>query len=293
MTPPPSPRAVWWVPHLIFASNLLLGIASGMTIKFFPLYFRCSVRLSPVAVQAIYASQPALMAAFSRLATASAARIGRVQVLVGSKLLGVSLLVSMSLLEGWLLRGVAPHTHDADCKLSGPDDASGESGSGAAGGMAAPPSWKALVIVSIYLLRTTVMNCTAPLSQALTMDSVPRKQRARWQSLGTVTRFGWCGSAALGGVLADRYGYASTFLVTASLQLVATLMQCGLLPVVPRFERRAAAAAGKAAEVTPPSAPSAMTTAPLLAASTAVQTTPAAVPEPVGSIQGRGGRGRE
>lgn len=63
--PTPSPRVVWWVPHLIFASNLVLGIASGMTIKFFPLYFRCSVHLSPVAVQAIYASQPALIAAFS------------------------------------------------------------------------------------------------------------------------------------------------------------------------------------------------------------------------------------
>lgn len=293
--PTPSPRVVWWVPHLIFASNLVLGIASGMTIKFFPLYFRCSVHLSPVAVQAIYASQPALIAAFSRIATALATRIGRVHALIAFKVVGVALLVTMSLLEGWLLSGVAPHAHNDtdDCKLSGPDAVDDDTDTGSSGdlvgdGMAAPPTWKALVIVTIFLMRTALMNCTAPLTQALTMDSVPRGQRARWQSLSTVVRFGWCGSAAIGGVLADRYGYASTFLVTAGLQLAATVMQCGLLPVVPRFER---CAHGKTAEGISAPATRAATmihVAPLLAPE---QTRTAQTRTAAGSIQERGGPG--
>ena len=41
-------------------------------------------------------------------------------------------------------------------------------------------------------------------------------------------------AAALGGVLADKYGYASTFLVTAGVQAAGTLVQCFLLPLVPR-----------------------------------------------------------
>ena len=58
-------------------------------------------------------------------------------------------------------------------------------------------------------------------------------------SLGSNVRFGWAGSAALGGVLADKYGYTSTFLVTAGVQAAGTLVQCLLLPLVPREEAAA------------------------------------------------------
>jgi hypothetical protein len=37
------------------------------------------------------------------------------------------------------------------------------------------------------------------------MDFVPKQERARWKSLESVGAFGWCGSAALGGILADKY----------------------------------------------------------------------------------------
>ena len=55
----------------------------------------------------------------------------------------------------------------------------------------------------------------------------------------TLTR---CGSAALGGYLADRFGYTFTFLVTASIQGTATLLQATLVFVVPRSEQPASAA---------------------------------------------------
>ena len=72
------------------------------------------------------------------------------------------------------------------------------------------------------------------------MDYVDKANRARWQSLNSIVRFGWAGSAALGGVLADRYGYTSTFLITAAVQAAGTLVQCLLLPMVPRKEARTA-----------------------------------------------------
>ena len=50
-------------------------------------------------------------------------------------------------------------------------------------------------------------------------DGVPEATRARWKSLESVSQFGWCGSAMVGGVLADKFGYARTFVVTIALQV--------------------------------------------------------------------------
>eukprot|EP00959_Pyramimonas_sp_CCMP1952_P447038 9359856-Pyramimonas_sp.AAC.2 len=48
------------------------------------------------------------------------------------------------------------------------------------------------------------------------MDVLPKGQRARWKSLDSVSQFGWCGSAFLGGWWSDRHGYMHTFLLTAA-----------------------------------------------------------------------------
>ena len=288
--------ASWCVPRILFVSGLLYGLASGMTIKFFPLYFRCTCRMSPAAVQAIFAAQPLSLAIFSRVATCCARRIGRAQVLILSKLIGVSLLVAMALLEGWLLAGVSPRSpnatatagldgghswgllvtsehEDMQCAHLAPSEISYSSwlmtwqpsGNGDDFGfdgeahlLARPPLLKVIAIIGIYMLRTALMNCTYPLSASLMMDSVPKNQRARWQSLGSISRFGWCGSAALGGVLADRYGYASTFLVTAGMQASGIVVQLALLPIVPRSERPRADVARADAARTPsePNTPS-------------------------------------
>merc|ERR1712216_176315 len=69
-------------------------------------------------------------------------------------------------------------------------------------------------------------------------DFVPPKTRARWKALDSIAVFGWCGSAGLGGYLADQpgIGYAGTFKYTAAVQAFATLLQLLLLPLVPRAE---------------------------------------------------------
>mmetsp|Transcript_6172 Transcript_6172/g.9444 ORF Transcript_6172/g.9444 Transcript_6172/m.9444 type:complete len:109 (+) Transcript_6172:3145-3471(+) len=54
------------------------------------------------------------------------------------------------------------------------------------------------------------------------MDYVPKKTRARWNSVDSITRFGWSGSAVVGGFLVDHYDYSTTFLVTAIMQVVAS-----------------------------------------------------------------------
>ena len=82
------------------------------------------------------------------------------------------------------------------------------------------------------------------------MDFVPSRTRARWKSLESVASFGWCGSAALGGYLADQpgVGYAGTFKYTAMIQGVATLLQATLLFIVPLHERQKPTADGAEAE---------------------------------------------
>ena len=92
------------------------------------------------------------------------------------------------------------------------------------------------MIVLVYLVRTGLMNCTYPLNTSIMMDYCPKEQRARWTSLQSVVRFGWCGSAAAGGVLADAYGYSFTFLITAGVQAAATALQATLILLVPRAE---------------------------------------------------------
>lgn len=89
----------------------------------------------------------------------------------------------------------------------------------------------------------SLMNCTYPLEESILMDFVPKNTRARWKSLDSVATFGWCGSSALGGYLADLHGYAFTFLITAGVQLLATSIQALLICLVPRQEEQQAVAA--------------------------------------------------
>ena len=70
------------------------------------------------------------------------------------------------------------------------------------------------------------------------MDVVPKSTRARWKSLDSVTAFGWCGSAALGGRWTDQHGYMYTFAITAMMQALAICMLVPLLALVPRFEAK-------------------------------------------------------
>ena len=65
-----------------------------------------------------------------------------------------------------------------------------------------------------------------------------KQRRARWKSLESIAQFGWCGSAALGGYLADKYDYGFTFGITACIQGSALFVWAFLLPIIPRVEQK-------------------------------------------------------
>jgi hypothetical protein len=86
------------VPYVLFTSSLLTALGSGMTIKFFPLFFKQALDLSPRSVQIIYVLVPLLVAVFTKMNELVAKCIGRIQTILVSNLIGVGLLVTMSVL---------------------------------------------------------------------------------------------------------------------------------------------------------------------------------------------------
>ena len=121
--------------------------------------------------------------------------LGRLQVTLLCKSVGISLLLTIALLN--------PHSPHA-----------------------------AAYIVPLYLVRSWLMNCTAGLTKSVLNDYVPKKSRGRWNSLESINSFSWSGSAMLGGFLIDSYGYRTTFMITASLQFVSMLCLTPLLLLV-------------------------------------------------------------
>jgi hypothetical protein len=67
------------VPYLIACSDILYGLASGMTIKFFPVFFQDPrfVGLRPSSTNFVLAGQPLAIAAGSLLAQRVSAKLGK------------------------------------------------------------------------------------------------------------------------------------------------------------------------------------------------------------------------
>ena len=195
------------IPYIMFCGDILISLGSGMTVKYFPLYFKNAVGLTPAQVQVVFALVPLFMVAMAVLAQKVSVTFGRVQCILVFRILGITLLGTMVYLAEVL------HVE----------------------------SWHSMV--PLYLVRTSLMNSAYPLTESILMDNVPRDRRARWKSLESVLQFGWCGSALVGGWIADNYksnghdGYAQTFAVTAIMQFTGCLIYCLLLPLVPKEEK--------------------------------------------------------
>ena len=117
-----------------------------------------------------------------------------------------------------------------------------------------------LLIVLIYLARSALMNSVYALEESIMMDFVPKNTRATWKGLESISVFGWCGSAALGGVIADATDYPTTFLITAAVQGTGALMFALLYFIIPRDQDREKhpAEAGGAADAADASAAAAL-----------------------------------
>ena len=64
-----------------------------------------------------------------------------------------------------------------------------------------------LAMSVIFVFRTAIMNSSTGIKRSILMDAVPKASRVRWNSLESMTRMTWSGSAVLGGYLVDRFGY--------------------------------------------------------------------------------------
>ena len=85
--------------------------------------------------------------------------------------------------------------------------------------------------VGFYLLRTAAMNAGYPVQRAILFDVVAKADRGKWASLENLTSCTWTGSAALGGLLVQRYDYSFTFLITGVIYTVGTLPLVLLVPL--------------------------------------------------------------
>jgi MFS family permease len=188
-----------WIPYILFFASVIVSIGSGMTVKFFPLFFKDEVGMSPTQVQIVYVMVPLVMAMCSGLGTSLASWFGRVQTSLLLQFSGLGCLFAMVFFKDYL------DSHP-------------------------------LVLVPVYVMRTALMNAPYPLQESILMDYVPKNERARWKSLESISQFGWCGSAALGGYLSDRWDYTFTFFLTAIIQTAGTLCFALLLPLVPKKE---------------------------------------------------------
>jgi MFS family permease len=202
------------IPYVLFGSSLLVSLASGASVKYFPLYFK-ELGLGSAAVQGIFLAVPLSISVFSFVAQKVSKVVGRVETTVASYILGTSLLFYMT----WLSRNVG-NASDGTRQL--PElCADGSS------------FWidnprQVILIISVYLVRTGIINASYPLLESILMDSVASNQRARWKALESIAAFGWTGSALAGGILSDEHSYQYTFAITATLQLIGGLL---LLPI--------------------------------------------------------------
>mmetsp|Transcript_8768 Transcript_8768/g.17352 ORF Transcript_8768/g.17352 Transcript_8768/m.17352 type:complete len:571 (-) Transcript_8768:217-1929(-) len=185
---------------ILVLSDVISALGSGMTVKFFPLFFKQRLELTPVSVNLIYIVLPIFMTCISLISRRIAVRMGRIQVCIVLSLGGCASLFAL-----------------------------------AAYADAAHPSIGA--VLGIYML-STIQHSSRPLRKAILMDYVEKARRARFNSIDSVTRLNWSGSAFLGGIAIDHSGFGRLFGVTAFIQLISTLILFVLVPLVPIHESR-------------------------------------------------------
>ncbi|KAI2506479.1 major facilitator superfamily-like protein [Fragilaria crotonensis] len=193
-----QPHRVWCLlpehritPVLICTADVISGLGLGMSIRYFPIFFLENLKLSPILVQVLYILSPMGQAILMHFGQELSMSIGRCRTTVLFKWIGVGFMFGMIAAFHWNL-----------------------------------PHW---LVCAFFVLRTSFVNATSALTKSVLMDSVPKQERGKWSSLESVNMFGWSGSAILGGILVGSKGLLFNFIVTASIQLIATLPVLALI----------------------------------------------------------------
>jgi len=182
------------VVYVMFASDLILGLGAGMTVKFFPIFFKEETRLRPASLQATMGALSVLMIFGTLGAHKAAKRFGRIQVILPS--------ISISILCTFLIGNLTMFYTNA------------------------------FVMVPLFMIRCMLAWSIGALQGSIVADYTPKSTRARWKALNSVSGMGFSGSAAAGGWIIDNYGFGACFTVTAMLQLMSIPLFCSLLQVV-------------------------------------------------------------
>jgi MFS family permease len=184
-----------WIPYCCLTSSIVVAIGSGMTVKFWGLFYQHEIEFSPVQVNLVYICQGVLLVAIMRLSQRlrSSCGVGRLRLGLGLALIGLATLACVAALKDLLWES---------------------------------QPW---VVAVMLMFRYALMNAGTPVFAAILTDHVAEEARSRWSSLDSVTTIGWCGSAALGGWLCDAYGYGVTFWITFGMQTLGTLL---MLPIL-------------------------------------------------------------
>jgi len=197
-----------WVPGILWISDLIWCFGSGMTVKFFPIFFlskKHGTGLPPTIVNLIFVLNPILIALGTALASQVSRWLGRVWTDIAFWCFGISNLVLLGCgyWLGWYGEGseVTP--------------------------------WQTVLVVCLYLGRTFGVTSTTALRQSILFDYAPKKHRAKWSALDSISSLGWSGSAMVGGWVVKNYSYHVCFLATCCMHTTSVLLRTPLLLLVP------------------------------------------------------------
>merc|ERR1719326_1964796 len=88
-------------------------------------------------------------------------------------------------------------------------------------GLVDMPLWG---VCASYCMRFALLHTRDPILYSITMDTVPPSQKARWAALSSVRTLTFSGSALIGGLLSDSFGYEFSFHVTLLSLLASALL---------------------------------------------------------------------
>lgn len=160
---------------LLELSCVVTAVGSGMTFKFWPLFFKGDFSFSPSGVCAMTLCIWLAIAVCAQIAKPMARVLGVMPTVVLTFYAGTAALFAIS---SKLCRSV-------------------------------------YITIPLVLARNALMNMGGPLVQKTLMELVPEKHRGKWASLSSLIRMTWSGSAFLGGWLSDRHDYRFAFFITA------------------------------------------------------------------------------
>ncbi|CAI5702205.1 unnamed protein product [Peronospora effusa] len=84
------------VPYILFMSDFIISNGAGMTINFFPLFFKEEYGLTPIHMCALFISQPLVVMIMSFLSQRLSKSCGRMPIIVSTRALSVACLFSMA-----------------------------------------------------------------------------------------------------------------------------------------------------------------------------------------------------